>query len=162
VAIELVVEDGTNVIGSNTLVSLEYADAYFDNHPFYREAWEAIEEEQRKRLLIFATRMVTSMFTWPATGFATPDGRLYTTFIPSRLLDAICEQAFWMSTADGNPDAGSADNGGLSELKIDVIQLKFSGSSAKRPVPVAVVRLLQGLGVAQNNGKVRRVQVGLA
>jgi hypothetical protein len=157
---------------ANSYVSVAYADEYFLSHPFYAETWADIQPAQKEFLLEAATRDIDSMFDWkgyvssstqalrwPRTGVVDLDGRpIMMNFVPDRLKQAVCEQARYLSSSAGNPDAPS-DTQGVTELRVDVITLKFEQSEARGAVPKAVVRLLRGLGMAYSSSRVGRVQV---
>jgi hypothetical protein len=151
---DFIVEDGTGVLNATSLVSVAFADSYFSNHPFYADNWSDYELAKKQSLLIFATDVIVSMLDQYAyTSYYGPN------VVALNLKKAICEQAVFMGSPQGNPDLGS--NAGVTELKIDVIGIKFGTASTQRAVPVAVARLLKGLGGGYSSGRVRRVQVGL-
>jgi len=172
--VTFVVETGANIPEANSLVSVEYADDYFSVHPFYADNWDDLLLEKKQNLLIFATAQICGMvrwgglpayaaqsLPWPRAGVPTPDGFYYaSSVIPDALKRAVCEQAYYLSTPDANPD-GTDPAAGIEELGVDVIKIKFGPSSKRQPVPQAVARLLQGLGAAPFGSRVRRVQVDL-
>lgn len=161
---------------ANSYVDLEFANNYFASHPFYSEAWDdlAATPERQEALLQAASRDLDTMFSWvgtptsatqalrwPRRGTVNMDGLPYAdNVIPWVLRQAVCEHARYLSSSEGNPDA-QADTGGVSELKVDVITLKFEGSVTPKPVPSAVLRLLRGLATPYNRSRVGKVQVAL-
>jgi len=165
----IIVEDGTGVVGANSYSSLEYADNYFSTHEFHSDEWEDTDILTRQSLLVSGTRSLDLMFDWEGfplyleqnLGF--PRQRIWSSsyrvwlnplIIPSRLKDATCEMAMYLKKGDPFKPAESE---GLESLKIDVIELKFSNSSSKTPVPQAVLPLLRGLGeyiYGKRSGKV--------
>lgn len=170
----LIVETGTGNPNANSYVSVAFADEYFGSHPFYADNWADLLAPQKESLLSTASRNLDMMVNWrghpltttqglrwPRTGAANLDGVAYpSNAIPVALRQAVCEYAYFMSTPQGNPDAPS-ETEGVTELKVDVIQLKFGQSEARKTVPTATLRLLAGLGYAYSAARVRKVQVSL-
>lgn len=167
----LILETGLGLVNSNTYASLEYADAYFENHPFYADTWSDITDEDRRRgLLIHASRYLDTAFDWhgyqasttqamqwPRTGVHYRSGLMVPArTLPREVADATCEQAVFM--ARGDPYA-PAQGAGITELKVDVIELVFDKSI--KPVTVAspVVALLRGLADFAGGMRVRKVLV---
>jgi hypothetical protein len=144
--VDFIVETGVGIPNANSLVSVEYADEYFAAHPFYGDQWAEFPIPRKKNLLAFATGMISGMMKWggsavsttqtlpwPRYGVVNPEGSFFgTTIIPENLKRAVCEQAYYLSTSQGNPDA-PAPTSGVEELKIDVIQIKF-GAYGRGPV----------------------------
>jgi hypothetical protein len=172
---DLILETGAGVVGANSYASVAYADEYFTSHPFYSEAWDEIASGDRKKaLLIAATSMADSLMAWqgypvfsqqtlrwPRYGVRDRDDRVISqSSVPEPVRQAVCEIARWLSSPDANPDA-TDDTAGIEELRIDVIQLKFGSSSARRAVPSAALRLLGPFGSLYSRSRVRRVQVAL-
>jgi len=95
---------------SNSLVSLEYADAYFENQLHFDE-WDAISDtDKKKRALITATSQFTELDWWgvPASDEqALPFPRIYRGVSdgqsnPKQILHACCEHALVLATTGGN------------------------------------------------------------
>lgn len=165
---DLVPEDGTGRSDANTLVDLEFADDYFSGHPFYGDAWAALLPETRKKVLSAGSFALSSayvwrgvilrseqIFAWPRVGVVDLEGRIIASdSVPLRVKQAVCETAFHLSR--GDPFVSSSTES-LESLKIDVIELKFSGSTSVRAVPPASHNLLRGLGeyvFGRRSGKV--------
>lgn len=169
---ELIVEDGSGVVGANSYVSRPYSDDYFENHPFYSDNWNEIEVYKKEGLLVAASQQLDVLFNW--YGFRTynqqelswPRQRVwygpirdyvsYST-IPKQVKQATCEMAYFMSKGDVFAPSSSAS---LDSLKIDVIELNFSNSTNRAPVAPAALALLNGLGDYAFGGRVRKVVVG--
>ncbi len=170
----LIVETGTGLIDSNSYADVAFADAYFEGHPFYADAWSDLEVENKEFLLMAATRDLDAMINWkgspssrtqalrwPRIGASNSDSIPYgRNVVPTPVRQAVCEQARYLSTSEGNPDAPS-DTAGVTELKVDVITLKFGGSEARGAVPKGALRLLLGLGGTYSSSRVGRIQVRL-
>jgi hypothetical protein len=170
----LIVETGAGLTNSNSYADVAFADAYFAGHPFYADSWADLEVGTKEFLLESATRDIDSLINWkgspssttqalrwPRVGATNVDAIPYArNVIPIPVRQAICEQARYLSTAEGNPDAPS-DTAGVTELRVDVITLKFGQSEARKAVPRAALRLLSGLGTAYSSSRIGRVQVRL-
>lgn len=171
--VTLVLETGLGVPGANSYVDLDYADEYFLVHPFYSDAWAAVTDpERRKALLIAASRQLDVQFLWRGTRVSTFQGLEWPRYgayddygayisqnvIPERIRQAACEMAYYLTKGDVSQNTQAAQ--GLDRLKIDVIELEFSGSTSQPVVPSVVLGLLRGLGDFASGIRVRRVVVG--
>lgn len=167
----IIVEDGTGLSSANSYVTLEEADAYFESHAFYADNWEELGAIDKERLLVTASRQLDALVTWrgfivfsaqglgwPRSGVIDDEGRLVARdYIPSQIKEAVCELAFYLSR--GDPYAATSSEG-IERLKIDVIELQFTGSAVVRPVPMAALLVLKGLVESTFNTRVRRVITG--
>ena len=169
----LIVEDGTGKVDSNSYVDVAYADDYFARHPFYSDSWAALTPTRKGDLLIFASAQLDRMFEWsgytltetqamrwPRQRVYTRDGYLMSmNVIPVGLKEAVCEYAFHLSKGDPEAPTDTTTNG-ITELKIDVIELKFDSSVKAPAVPTVVARLLRGLYDRGYGSRVAKVLVG--
>lgn len=173
--VTLVEETGAGLADANSYVSLAEADAYFETHPFYADAWSFLGSAQRTVLLVAATRMLdvqyvwygyrstsTQALEWPRTGVRDQyDQIIGSNTMPLRLRQAVCEQAYYLTKGDKSAEA--VEDPGLDKLKIDVIELDFASairSTSTQAVPSSVRALLRGLGDYASGMRVRRVIVG--
>lgn len=163
-----VVEDGTGLPDANSLVSVEYADAYFtlrDNH-----SWEGVDAE-KQAWLVQATDYVVARFRFvgkPLTSDqALPFPRTGTGYplMPPNLLKAVCEYAVRAKTAPLAPDIAVDETGRVVAGKTekvgpieDTVSYAVSGKASDimlfKPYPAADM-LLRGL-IMRNFGKVIR------
>ena len=65
-AITIVVETGAGLSNSNSYVTVAEADTYNENH-YYGSAWAALSDENKKRAIIFATRLLDEQVDWNGT-----------------------------------------------------------------------------------------------
>jgi hypothetical protein len=167
----LVLETGAGLANANSYVSVTEADDYFSGHPFYADVWDALGVPDKSNLLISSSILLDSLITWKgylanssqALGWPRTfvlDNELRTissTAVPQRVKDAVCELAVYASK--GDPFAAPSSVG-VDRLKIDVIELQFTTSTSKAPVPAAALLAVRGLGEYTLGTRVRRVIVG--
>lgn len=166
----IVVEDGTIVATANSFASLDYADTYFSRHPHLDIQWGDLSGEKREIYLLWAAQQMSDLFqwrgdivsveqtlSWPRKNVCDNEGRpVPSDSIPERIKQAQCEMAIYLSTGDQETSSGTAD---LDEVKVDVISIKFRGSSSAKAVPRPAARLLRGLGTPYSAIRVTKVVV---
>ena len=165
----LIVEDGSGLSDSNSYVTVSEADDYFLNHPYYADNWSGLTNKesfleaasaQLDALVVWKGFLVygTQAMGWPRNGVIDDEGRIIPAdVVPDRVKKAVFELAFHLSR--GDPYAASSSEG-IDRLKIDVIELQFSGSTTTRPVPAATLLYLKGLVESTFGSRVRKVLVG--
>lgn len=169
----LIVEDGSIVEGANSYVTLDEADTYFETHPYYSANWSELNDDQKESYLVYATNSAENLFTWKgypvslAQSLGWPRVGAYDKYgigypddsIPAKLKMGIMELAVASSSGDAFAAPSSA---GLEEVKIDVIELKFSGSSggAGGPIPSYALSLLRDFGTYAAGSRVIRAVPG--
>lgn len=167
----LILETGVGLANSNSYADLAYADAYFAEHPFHADAWANItDEDQREALLKYASLYLDSSFDWigykatetQAMGwprvYAYDNGYLWPELsVPDKVRKAACEQAFVLSRGD---PAAPLPGVGITELRIDVIQLTFDKAVRTPSVNMAVMSFLRGLAEYAFSRRIRKVIVG--
>jgi hypothetical protein len=168
----LVLETGAGLVNSNSYVDLAYADEYFIGHPFHADAWaEITDEDRREALLISASSFLDAYFDWqgyratttqamdwPRTMVYDADGLLLPYYsVPEQIRKATCEQAYILSKGD---PAAPLPGVGITNLRIDVIELTFDKAVRVSPISSMVVALLRGLGEYTFSRRIRKVIVG--
>ena len=168
----LILETGAGLVNSNSYVTLAWADDYFSEHPFHADAWANItDEDTREALLKAASRYldtafdwvgyrqsVTQAMEWPRTHVYDLGGVLLPAYtVPLRVMQATAEQAFLLSKGDpAAPPAGA----GITELRLDVLQLTFDKALRTSPTGSSVIGLLRGLAEYAYARRIRKVLVG--
>jgi hypothetical protein len=166
----IILEDGSAKTNSNSYVDLPYADSYFSSHPYYADEWDALSDSVKSNLLIEASQRLDTMFSWvgeiktDAQAMRWPRNYAYdidqrlisSSIVPEGVKKACCELALFTSRKDTETPDSSV---GVEQIKIDVIELKFNGSTSPAPVPRAAVRLLRGLATLYSSSSVRQVDV---
>jgi hypothetical protein len=167
----IILETGAGLANANSYASVAEADAYFATHPFYADNWDDLGEPEKEHLLIAASAQLDSLITWrgyiysstqalgwPRSAVVDDEGRLvHNASVPSRVKQAVFELAFHLSRGDPYAVSSSA---GIDRLKIDVIELEFSGSTKITAVPAAALTALRGLGDYAFGSRVKKVLVG--
>jgi hypothetical protein len=177
----LIPETGAGLPYANSYASLEFADAYFENHAYYADAWDELPTSRKTSMLVGATQQIDLLFDWqgqaanagqalgwPRYGAYDRDGNpMPARALPTRLQQAVCEQAFYMSKGDPTATVNAAASGSdISRIKVDVLEIEFgsaassSTSGGAKAVANPVLALLRGLGVYANGFRVRKVLVG--
>lgn len=165
-AITLTVEDGTVVTGANSYVTLAEANLYMGANTHAFEEWDALDDDVKVSLLVWATRYLdqraiwnggpvsvapaTQALRWPRTGaydrdqIVVPDD-----VIPVQLKEATIEMARFLI---GDERSKERDQDGLTRLRVDVIDLHFNTSYRLPQVPTQIVLMLQGIGTISSSG----------
>jgi hypothetical protein len=125
-ALTLIKEDGTGRVDANSYASAADGDAYHDGH-LYATAWAGATTGNKEKALVFATRLIDSLFQfgggrtkteqalqWPRVQCPDPDKGLRTVSalvpilddfvpydqVPKALVNATCEMARELLIAD--------------------------------------------------------------
>lgn len=157
-AVTMVVEDGTIVENANSYVSISYANTYLERNIHKYTTWENLSDDDKSALLVWSSSVIDNYFNfeglrmtgdqdlrWPRYGAYDLDGYLIpNTEIPRELKDSVCELALAYATEDRLDDP---DTAGISELKVDVIELKFDKIDRPIAVPANVQQMMRTIGV---------------
>lgn len=162
-AFTFVVEDGTQVSGANSYVSLAAADDYFVIDPNYAATWAAYTDTQKQYYLAWATRIIdqktrwngtryttTQALRWPRSGTYDRDGNsISATVIPLQLQEAVMELAKWLAVND--PTTGP-DVDTLKLLKVDVVEIEWQDGTSQSDYPSILNQILYPLGRLSTGG----------
>lgn len=168
----LVKEDGSNVTGANTYVTVAEADQYFLDSSTGATWTAETDEDVKTAALLQATRLVDSMIRWngarlylgsqtlewPRQYVRHPDGTYFLdpNVIPQFLKDAQCEMAKVLLSTDVTAASSEV---GISSLKVDVIEIAFDGKTITQTLPKIVMQLLSGYGHVNYGGGFQRVRL---
>lgn len=153
----LIVETGSNVTGANSYLTLTEADEYHEKH-LYATDWTGASDDTREAALMWATRLIDEQVNWyggktyqgqplrwPRIGIYDPDGYSIGSYeIPQFLKDAVAEYARVLIGEDLT--TVNDDIRGISEMKVDVIQIKFDKRDRKRMLPASVWSIVRQYG----------------
>jgi hypothetical protein len=142
--------------GTNSYLTVEEADTYFENR-LYSSLWEEADDTTKEQALIVATSMLDDkswigtiadaeqLLAWPRQGtYFDPKLGYFTTLnievVPQKILDAVCELAIHLLSDEGLlSSSSSALNIQVGPIKIDQIQ---SVSVVPRRINILVRPLL--------------------
>lgn len=156
-AFTFVVEDGTQVAGANSYVSLATAADYFSADANFRDTWNGIAMGDQEMYLAWATRILdqktkwagkryttTQSLRWPRTGAYDADkNTISETTIPTQLQHATMELAKWLTTND--PTTGP-DTDSLKRVMVDVIEIEWQDGAFQSDYPSILNQLLWPIG----------------
>lgn len=174
-AFTFVVETGSGADSTaNSYVSVSEADDIITANIHADPSWTALTQDQRERLLVFATKYLddrtnwqgyktvtgavgsdgvttgASPLRWPRTGVCNRDGVLIgSKEIPIQLKAATAEVARYMVAQDRTVER---DQDGLVRVKADVVEIEFLEGYRLPEVPNNVQYLLAGLGYIAGGG----------
>lgn len=157
-----VVETGTGDSDANSYTSVAFADDYISINTFASAQWEALDDEVKERLLVRASKYFDRMIKWegerveeesglrwPRSGVFDADGlEIPSDMIPLVLQEAVAEFACYLMSEDWTAPQSSR---GMSEIKVDVIELKFDAEVTRGSLPDYIIAMLSDLG-AVNKG----------
>lgn len=153
--ITLVVEDGSGKIDSNTYISLDDADVYFEGR-LNNTAWTSADVATKTAALIQATRLLDSYVTWaglkktaeqslqfPRAGIYV-NNTDYSGIIPTELKNAECELALVLLQQDTQ---AISDTVGFSQISVaGTVSLTIDKHDRVKEVPSHVFMLISHLG----------------
>lgn len=163
-AITLVVESGTGLSNANTYATLAEANAYVANNIHANAVWDNLDDDDKKNLLIWATRYLdqrtnwyglptttTQALQWPRTGAYDRNGvAVDSDVLPLPVKQATIEMARYLMSEDRSTER-SQD--ALKSIKVDVIEIDFIQGYQLPEVPNMIKYILKGLGaIATGNG----------
>jgi len=154
---------------SNSYVTVEEAELYFEYRLHGTENWEAIDEQEAA--LITMTRLLDAYVTnfsgvrtnddqalkWPRYGVVTPDGiEIADNIIPTPVKHAVFELVLFSYNKDRTVDSPLA---GLSQVTAGPLTIKTAdggyGSTYPSTIPEYVLKLLSELVTTGGMGVVR-------
>lgn len=155
----LVLEDGTGLANSNSYATVqEFRDFGSLNINNAATIEDMDDDEVIVPCLILATAYIdqlvnwygqksvdASALLWPRKYVKNLDGTAYLPEdeIPVGLKRATIDLAFSLSKEDRYAESETI---GISEMKVDVIELKFDKNDVKSPLPQSCMTWLKGLG----------------
>jgi hypothetical protein len=154
-ALTLIATPGAS--NANSFATVAEADSYHEAH-LYGSAWTSASTTTKEQALVMATRWLDAQVRWlgyasystqalgwprfevvnPVTGWLL-DG----TTIPQRIKDVTAELARRLIVGDLTAD-NAAEVAGLKRLKAGPVELEFSEYVHSKPLPDAVLAMLDG------------------
>jgi len=169
-AFAFLVEDGTGLVAAaNSYVSVSDADDSTTLNIHASDAWNALSNADKERMLSWGTRILDdytrwfgtktvsdSPLRWPRTGVTDCDDiTIDANTIPEQLKVATAEMARFYSVQDRTLDR---DQDGLESLTADVVELVFRKNYKLPTIPGNMTYLIQCLGTI-TSGKPRFVNI---
>lgn len=156
---DLVVEDGTGLPTANSYCTVEEAADILSINVYSTWATLAATEGAQDAFLMWATRILDERVKWFGTkvygtsGTAWPRYRAYDkegfaiddNVVPKQVKLATAILANFLVVNAGDPEAVNTSNN-LTELKVDVILLKFDPTILPNKYPTEISFILSGLG----------------
>lgn len=153
-----VVEDGTSVAGSNSYVTVAFADDYFAIDSTVSVTWAAYLTAEKERLLQLASRILdqkvkwkgkrfveTSSMRWPRTGVYDRDNILVDDDeIPLQLQECVCEMVKYL-IAGNDPTTGQGVEW-IKKIVADVVEVEYQDGAGQTSLPAIFSQLLRGIG----------------
>lgn len=162
-AVQLIVEDGSGLENSNSYVSLQEADDYWELRN--DSSWAALSDEDKTKGVVQASQYLDYFYkwigdryssvqamTWPRVVFFDADARaMYANEIPKRIKDAACELA--REAALNGPLLPTQDRGGRvqNETVGPLSVTYFADAAGRKEFPLVDV-ILSDLVTGQSSG----------
>ncbi len=163
-AFNFVVETGEADPDANSYTTVEYADDYMEADIHKSAEWLDLEEEDKQRLLVRASKTLDYRFKWVGTrvdpdsglkwpragaydedGFLIPDN-----CIPRILQDATAEFAAYLMSDDWT---APRDADQFTAVKVDVIEIKYDTDYRRAYIPDSIAQMLSDLGTGTTGKK---------
>ena len=155
-AFTFVVEDGTGLPNANSYVSLAEADDILITN-IHNAAWDALTNTQKEYLLSWSTSLLDTKADWdgektyPTSALRWPRKYIVdrecvaipSDSIPKQLKQATAQYARYLVENDRTVEQ---ETDGLTEIVVDVIELKFDSSYRLATVPSYINELIYGIG----------------
>jgi hypothetical protein len=167
--IDFIVEDGTGLANATSYVSAEESDSLAALNIHNTDAWLALPLDEKRNLLIYASRVLDTRATWTGIRATTTQGldwprtdvvdrygnEVSPASVPLNVRWAVVEFAKWSMSQDRL--ATTRPENALSEVKVDTITLKFANAAEiadlQFKTPDIVVDILRGLATVRHSDR---------
>jgi hypothetical protein len=163
-AFTFVVEIGEADPDATSYCDVEFADDYTEANTFQSSDWLALDEEDKQRLLVRASRMLDVRFKWhgqrvdqdsglkwPRAGVFDEDGFVISdTVIPVILKQATAEFAVYLMQDDWT---SPRDADQFKRLQVDVIDVQYNTDFRRAYIPPTLVEMLSALGSSSSGNR---------
>lgn len=164
---EIIVEDGSNVAGANSYVSLTDADTYHEARQ--NTSWVQASNDAKTGAILRAMAYLESVawagmrvlrdqaLMWPRAGVVDRDGyELASNAIPRALVSALCELALREVSSPGSTSPDLERGGMVKREKVDVLEVEYQDGAPGVTVFTVVDRLLVGLKAPRGSFEIGR------
>lgn len=136
------------VVGTNSYIDADGADAYFEDR-LYADEWTDASGDDKDKALLMARRVLDrqsyfgartsddQLLAWPRTDITDVN----TATVPQAIIDAQCELALAFLREDLTADDGTR---GVRRLQAGSVAIEFDGRAPGKSLPEAVSALLAG------------------
>lgn len=144
------------VVGTNSYVTLDTADAHFDAR-LHADTWDAASDDTKERALLMACRVIEDQVDWqglpvdPSQALAWPRVHVRGVdpdVIPNQVKNAQCELALYLIGT--NPTA-TPKTAGFKTLTVDTLKLEIDKADRLPVIPPHVANILAPLGFPKAN-----------
>lgn len=163
-AFTFVVEIGAADPDATSYCDVTFADDYVEANIHASVDWLALEEEDKQRLLVRASKVLDIRFKWhgtrvdPDSGLKWPRAGVYDedsfviadNVIPKILKEAAAEFAVYLMNDDWTTPR---DNDQFKRLQVDVLDVQFNTDYRRAYIPDTLVQMLRGLGVGTTGNR---------
>ena len=140
---------------ANSYCTLAEADQYQDDRPAVSTTWADASENNKIRALLWATKLMESLFTWTAYATTTTqalgwprtglldriDTSLDSDTVPEEIKDAEAEFARQLLVANRGQD-NEIESQGIAAIKAGSVFLQFTASQYNKVVPDVVALMV--------------------
>lgn len=165
-ALNFTVEDGSGVANANVYLATTEADDILSVEANYA-VWMALAEDDKKRLLVMATRYIEekivwfgeavfpeAYLSWPRRGAKNRNGYLLAeTLIPREIKDVVARMAYTFITED----EASLTTIGIKRFRSDTLEIEFQTTFEGAVGPSWLTGALRGLGYGPNQRGGKRI-----
>jgi len=157
---------------ANSYCTLAEADQYHDDRPAVSTTWADASENNKIRALLWATRLMESLFTW--TGYATTttqalgwprtglldriDASLDSDTVPEEVKDAEAEFARQLLVANRGQD-NEIEAQGISSIKAGSVFLQFTASQYNKVCPDLVYMMIPSAWFSSVRGRISPTRI---
>ena len=152
---------------ANSYCTLAEADQYHDDRPAVSTTWADASENNKIRALLWATKLMESLFTWnayattttqalgwPRTGLLDRiDATLDSDTIPEEVKNAEAEFARQLLVANRGQD-NEIEAQGISSIKAGSVFLQFTASQYNKVVPDVVYLMIPSSWFSSVRGRI--------
>lgn len=139
------------IVGTNTYVTLDTADAHFDAR-LHTDSWNAASDDDKERALLMAALLLdrhilwlgakadpTQALEWPRVGV----DWLTDTQVPQAVQVAQMELALLLLTQD---TTALPDTAGMKSVQADTLKIEVNAADRVKPIPDQIFALVRVYG----------------
>lgn len=166
-AITVIVEDGSGVIGANSYVSTATIDSWLETNP-HDNTWSSLTQPQKNGYAVMSCRVLNEQINWngwqtddeqaldlPRSGMVDRNGNFIDNDeIPAEVQNAQSELARLLAISDRTADA---DTAGFKEIGVGTIKLVIDKADKASVLADSVFQIIRAFGNKMNPKGVSQV-----